>query len=229
LRLFIFFLRLILLIEKGNEMSEKKWVCTTCSEGFTRRYSADRHIRNLHSGLAKKVRLIDYIVGRVSGEYFPADPSIYRGNKKRHSMLGSSIMSHENVSKTFHHQEHQPLRTSRMWDTKAGGDHQPHNNIPRSEDVEESEMYKESFHKFSVASPRLEEVRRLLMLFSPLGEKPSPVVEKTLAKLSSHILEMGGDDAFLEGPLKELRNCACWADAVGLLGNSFTIGAEQRH
>jgi len=67
------------------------------------------------------------------------------------------------------------------------------------------------------------------MLFSPRGEKPPPVVEKTLAKLSSRILEMGGDDSFLEGPLKELRNCACWADAVGLLGSSFSAEAEQRN
>jgi hypothetical protein len=111
---------------------------------------------------------------------------------------------------------------------KTGGDQQSHNNIPRSEDVEESEKFKESFHKFSVASPRLEEVRRLLMLFSPPGEKAPPVVEKTLAKLSSHVLEMGGDDSFLEAPLKELRNCACWADAVGLLGSSFSAG-EQRN
>ena len=79
-------------------MSEKRWICATCSEGFTRSYSADRHIWNLHSGLAKKVRLIDYMAGRASGEYFPADPSIYRANKKRHSMLGSSSMSHENIS-----------------------------------------------------------------------------------------------------------------------------------
>jgi hypothetical protein len=40
---------------------------------------------------------------------------------------------------------------------------------------------------------------------------------------------MGGDDFFLEGPLKELRNCACCADAVGLLGSSFSAGAEQRN
>jgi hypothetical protein len=210
-------------------MSKKIWICATCSEGFTRSYSADRHIRNLHSGLAKKVRLIDYMAGRASGEYFPADPSIYRANKKRHSMLGSSIMSHENVSNMYHHQGHQPLRASRMRDIKTGGDQQSHNNIPRSEEVEESEKYKESFHKFSVTSPRIEEVRRLLMLFSPPGEKPPPVVEKTLAKLSSQILEMGGDDAFLEGPLKELRKRTCWADAVGLLGSSFSAAAEKRN
>jgi hypothetical protein len=114
-----------------------------------------------------------------------------------------------------------------MRDIKTGGDQQSHNNIPRSEDVEEFEKYKESFHKFSVVSPRLEEVRRLLMLFSPPGKKPPLAVEKTLAKLSSQILEMGGDDSFLEGPLKELRNRACRADAVGLLGNSFSAGAEQ--
>jgi len=97
-------------------MSNKRWICATCSEGFTRSYSADRHIRNLHSGLAKKVRLIDYIAGRASGEYFPADPSIYRANKKGHSMLGSSIMSHENAPNMFHHQGHQPFRASRLRD-----------------------------------------------------------------------------------------------------------------
>jgi hypothetical protein len=54
---------------------------TTCSQGFTRKYGADTHIRNLHSGLAKKVHLIDYIIGRLSDKYSPADPSLFRRKK----------------------------------------------------------------------------------------------------------------------------------------------------
>ena len=39
------------------------------------------HNTNLHAGLAKIVRLIDYIIGRSNGEYVQSDPSLYRHKK----------------------------------------------------------------------------------------------------------------------------------------------------
>ena len=55
-------------------MGRITWVCATCPEHFTRKYSASRHNDNLHSGNGLIVTLLDYIVGRVSGQYLPSDP-----------------------------------------------------------------------------------------------------------------------------------------------------------
>ena len=59
------------------------WVCATCPEHFTRKYSANRHNNNLHSGNGLIVTLLDYIVGRASQQYLPSDPR----TSKNHSAL----------------------------------------------------------------------------------------------------------------------------------------------
>jgi hypothetical protein len=77
-------------------MGRLSFVCTTCSEHFTRRYSARRHNHNLHNGAAEIVILIDYIAGRSSGQYSPTlNPSWY---KRRN--IGSRTVA-DTVGETF--------------------------------------------------------------------------------------------------------------------------------
>ena len=64
-------------------MGRITWVCATCGEHFTRKYSATRHNNNLHAGNGLIVRLLDYIVGRASGQYLPSDPR----TRKNHNPL----------------------------------------------------------------------------------------------------------------------------------------------
>jgi hypothetical protein len=52
------------------------------------------HSINLHSGSAEIVRFVDYIVGRLDGQYLAEDPSLYRIKK-------SNVLSHENNSTVF--------------------------------------------------------------------------------------------------------------------------------
>ncbi len=52
-------------------MDRLTYVCTVCSEHFTRKYSAKRHNQNIDSGAAEIVRLIDYLAGRSSRQYMP--------------------------------------------------------------------------------------------------------------------------------------------------------------
>jgi hypothetical protein len=59
-------------------------VCATCGEHFTRKYSATRHNNNLHFGNGLIVTLLDYIVGRVSGQYLPSDT---RTSKNHNSLI----------------------------------------------------------------------------------------------------------------------------------------------
>jgi hypothetical protein len=64
-------------------MGRITWVCATCAEHFTRKYSATRHNNNLHAGNGQIVTLLDYIVGRASGQYLPSDPR----TRKNHNPL----------------------------------------------------------------------------------------------------------------------------------------------
>ena len=64
-------------------MGRITWVCATCEEHFTRKYSASRHNNNLHFGNGLIVTLLDYIVGRASGQYLPSDPR----TRKNHNIL----------------------------------------------------------------------------------------------------------------------------------------------
>lgn len=62
-------------------MKQPSYVCVTCSQGFTRKSSGNRHNLNIHSGKGCIVRFLDYIVGRVKGNYVAADPLSFRKNR----------------------------------------------------------------------------------------------------------------------------------------------------
>ncbi len=82
------FFKLLLSI---SEMGRPSYVCTTCSEHFTRRYSATRHNHILHNGAAEIVRLIDYLAGRSSGQYTPNDPSWFKRNNQLHNFGSATV------------------------------------------------------------------------------------------------------------------------------------------
>jgi hypothetical protein len=83
-------------------MEKITWVCATYAQHFTRAYGADRHNNNLHEGKGTVVRLLDYIVGRINGQFLPNDPLAYRRkkgkDKKRNPLFGSNHDSSYNNS-----------------------------------------------------------------------------------------------------------------------------------
>ena len=80
-------------------MGRPNYVCTVCSEHFTRKYSAKRHNQNIHNGAAEIVRLIDYLAGRSSGQYMPDNPFWYKRNNSYLS-FGSATIA-DNVVDAF--------------------------------------------------------------------------------------------------------------------------------
>ncbi|HEX6028014.1 MAG TPA: hypothetical protein VFY64_03135 [Nitrososphaeraceae archaeon] len=52
-------------------MSKINYVCATCGEDFTRRYSANRHNNRFHFGNGIFVRTLEYIIGRINGQFLP--------------------------------------------------------------------------------------------------------------------------------------------------------------
>jgi hypothetical protein len=81
----------------------KTWVCTICSQSFTRNSSAKRHDINLHEGNREYVRYIDYEIGRIQGKYYQNDPTLYRkktynyNNRNLHSSKQSLNISSERI------------------------------------------------------------------------------------------------------------------------------------
>ena len=63
-------------------MGRPTYVCATCSEHFTRKYSAKRHNFNIHAGRSEIVPFIEYMVGRSSGRYLASHPSWYRKQRQ---------------------------------------------------------------------------------------------------------------------------------------------------
>jgi hypothetical protein len=64
-------------------MGRPTYVCATCSEHFTRKYSATRHDITIHDNRGEIVPLLEYLAGRNSGRYQPSRPSWYRRSSKK--------------------------------------------------------------------------------------------------------------------------------------------------
>ncbi|MGI0043388.1 MAG: hypothetical protein ACRD47_06725 [Nitrososphaeraceae archaeon] len=61
----------------------------TCAQDFTRKYSAYRHNRILHQERGKIVRTLEYVIGRVTGEYSSVDPVLFRRKNRQGTAIGS--------------------------------------------------------------------------------------------------------------------------------------------
>ena len=69
-------------------MPNPNFVCTICSQTFTRKWRGMVHRDNLHAGAGDIVRLIDYMIGRTNGQYLPGDPSLYRRRRRMENISG---------------------------------------------------------------------------------------------------------------------------------------------
>lgn len=73
-------------------MGKPHYICITCGQDFTRKPSASRHSVNLHFGQCRIVEVLDYLIGRVSGEYPPPDRTLRRRpNTKTNDQFGRNV------------------------------------------------------------------------------------------------------------------------------------------
>jgi hypothetical protein len=78
-------------------------VCATCSEHFTRKYSATRHNLTIHDNRGEIVTLLEYLVGRNSGRYRPSHPSLYRRRRGEKSIRNFGHVTADSIRDTFRH------------------------------------------------------------------------------------------------------------------------------
>jgi hypothetical protein len=79
-------------------MSGRNYVCTLCSQTFTRKWRGKTHNLNIHGGSSNVVRMIDYIVGRVNGTYLASDPALFRRRNYKSIFYERSIEKGKSVS-----------------------------------------------------------------------------------------------------------------------------------
>jgi hypothetical protein len=161
-------------------MTFKNYVCTICAQDFTRKYSALRHNRTLHQGRANIVRLLEYIVGRIRGEYSLADPMLFRKNRWRSPYGNLSNFPFVSVA---HDKPGSPVRE----------------NMQSNEYKMKQNSHDESVKGFH-HSPKLNEVKSVFASLYP-GVDSDIFVRKLIIDLINN----GGNEAVLDNYLKKLR------------------------
>jgi hypothetical protein len=64
-------------------MSKINYVCATCGQDFTRRCSANRHNNHFHFGNGIIIRTLEYIIGRINGQFLPPPSSANNNSSNR--------------------------------------------------------------------------------------------------------------------------------------------------
>jgi hypothetical protein len=214
-------------------MGRITWVCATCAEHFTRAYGADRHNNNLHEGKGTVFRLLDYIVGRINGQFSPNDPLVYRRkkgkdnknllfgsiqNSSNNNNLGSKviadsmndILSHENTISKPPNPRSKPNSTYHHSDDKYDSDNANERPYHSNHVSQPSSKVDGNDNNKLPSSPIDKLVERTLKLeqFKILVKKYySPqIASQVLTMMSTYMLIQENDDDFLDKLLTFLRN-----------------------
>jgi len=165
-------------------MDRPSYVCTICSEYFTRKYSGRRHNQNLHNGAAEIVRLIDYLAGRSSGEYRPDNPFWYKRSNP-YNKIGSATIA-DSVGDTGQPRylpQQLPLGTSQYYPSpiyRPSPDDQNYGN----------DLYQKT---------KLGELKRLVYKYAQFhNNNPDAIVGYAT------YWSINGDDTFLDAKLEQL-------------------------
>jgi hypothetical protein len=81
--------------EEKTKMGKPKWACASCGMYAGRKFSVQRHIKNIHGGNANLVSYMDYQVGRKSGFYWPSLPPTYQSKDRRQEISYLDIWKEE--------------------------------------------------------------------------------------------------------------------------------------
>jgi hypothetical protein len=179
-------------------------VCSTCGQGFTRNSSAIRHNNSLHSGHATILGPYDYIIGRLRGEFLPADPALYRlDHKNLRKSLGPGyqyrIDHNDNPFFDIHLDSSEQLWSPPDMLQPAERQSRPlYHRFGKPTSQLDQESFIGSYGSLERKS-KLEELRVLLYKNYP------PLVADRILAQNTYVVYQSNDDAFLESSLMFLR------------------------
>jgi hypothetical protein len=174
-------------------MANPNYVCTICSQTFTRKWRGTVHNNNTHGGLAKVVRLIDYMIGRSNGEYVSSDPSLYRRRKRWWDSI-----EHERPFLDKKLGQEGYFHSSKFGATPARSQQQYY--------ASDSKPVQDPQQQFNEGIIKAAELKKLLIKFLPPGK-----VRETLFNIgnrcvvagNSHPLDQALEEAIKNAKLKE--------------------------
>jgi hypothetical protein len=193
-------------------MVNPNYVCTVCSQTFTRKWRGMVHNKNMHAGLAKIVRLIDYIIGRNNGEYMPSDPSLYRHKRGRGNLsehLGeNNLMTQTSFAgpRSSFRQINKEAKQSSL-DTNTDQEHYFKPSRTGSSSIRNQQQYYSSdsnpvsdpIQQYTEAIPKMAEIKRL-------GSKYLSAEEiKEILSGACGYCKIIGDNTPLDITLEEVR------------------------
>ena len=183
-------------------MGSKIWFCALCSEGFTRKYSANRHNQSLHQGQGTLVRTIDYIIGRLAGKYSAGDPLTYRSRYKQ----TDSRLAHSDI-KAFSFPLNSKISIAHdSFQQNSSGALPPHSKEHALDQQQQQQSNSNSIHPsittpssgFTTKFDRIQELARALY-----GHEE---VKALLRDVYMAIIMNGGKDEILDRCIQELKN-----------------------
>lgn len=165
-----------------------------------------------------KQRTLDYIVGRISGEYQAANPSAYRSLNKQHKSTGPysnavSAGSFPFVSVAHNGSEKSSTTTTRF----PNEDHETNQRASlNSAQQLAADLGNNSFKS---------KFRAFIKLYR--DQYPTLATEVDLNNLALRIINDGGNEAILDECLQKLRNQMNKNEAMNFLSDNLSIEARN--
>ena len=169
------------------EMGKLSYVCTVCSEHFTRKYSGNRHNQNLHYGNADIVRLIDYLAGRSSGLYTPNNPFWFKPNNPYRNIRPATIP--DSIGNTFD-PTYLPQQGPRISENFA-------NPLYRQTPTTDVQSYGTTLSQDTIV--KIDELRRLMNKHPKYHTNSNGIIQWAIHT------SINGDNTFLDDKLEQLR------------------------
>jgi hypothetical protein len=169
-------------------MGRPNYVCTTCSEHFTRKHSGKRHNHNLHNGAAEIIRLIDYLAGRTSGQYTPNNPFWFKRNNP-YGNIGPATIA-DSIGNTF-----EPTYLPQQGPPQISENFA--NPLYRRTPTTENQSYGTALSQNTIV--KIQELKLLMNKYPQYCTNSDGLIR--LAIYNS----INGDDTLLDGKLEQLR------------------------
>ena len=207
-------------------MPNPNFVCTICSQTFTRKWRGKVHRDNLHGGAGDIVRLIDYMVGRTNGQYSPGDPSLYRrrmgkisGDLHNNNPIRPQTSSGE-MGDSFGQENNNTKWTFNKKNIDQGRYSQPSGASSTSDGkqqqyhISDNRPFSDSIQQPNEAIIKMAELKRLLSKYLP----PQKVQE--ILSIACECCRILGDYSSLDITLEEARKKVKFREASDYLNNS---------
>ena len=209
-------------------MPNPNFVCTICSQTFTRKWRGMVHRENTHAGAGDIVRLIDYMIGRTNGQYLPGDPSLYRRRRRMGNISGDlhdnnpfrSQTSSGEMGDSSGQENNNAKWTFNKKNIDQGRDSQPSGASSASDrnqkqyHISDNRPFSDSIHQPNEAIIKMAELKKLLSKYLP------PEKVQDILSCACNYCITTGDYSPLNITLEEARKKVEFREASDYLNNS---------